>query len=212
MAGVQTNADALVLRDSIDNCAQLLECRANFAAFARHRFEQNRRMKPVLHRGVQRFGDSINPCRNALTYMTAGMQIVKRPREKFKPRQILAQRAPRKIQHIRICRAGIQRVRRVRDDGREMVLVHERNQRGGVVCIKRLRVSAARIAGKILKSVRADRKRLSPHCEIALRRAQMTADVQHFCLRYSVNASASDHASEKTISPSKSYFSAWSRG
>ena len=67
----------------------------------------------------------------------------------------------------------------MRKDGREMMLLHEHIQRMRIAFIEGFDAAPSRVARKELKRIRAKRKSLLSHRQIAVRAGQMTTDMQH---------------------------------
>ena len=127
---------------------------------------------------VERRRDELDAARRALPHMAARMEIVEIPRRRLEPREIIRERLPRERPQRRLRRAGVQRIRRVRDDRPESLRARERAKRRHVLCSERLRAAAARIAREKRERIRAERDCLAPHRLVALRGRHMRPDVK----------------------------------
>ena len=179
MAGIQTHADPISVARCVHDLAQFLKAAPDLASLARHGFQQNRRGRPLRHDRIQHVRDVANADLHALPDMAARMKVEHRAGDMRKALQILPHGAHGKFSDGRIRRAGVERIRRMRENRREPMRRKEVVQRVRILPIKRLDAAAARIARKELKRVRAEGERLFAHRQIALGAGQMTADMQH---------------------------------
>ena len=75
MAGIQTNAHALLLLYSVQNGAQLLKASANLTALTRHGLQKHRRFAFRRKNFIQRIRNEGNPDFRPLLHMAAGVEI-----------------------------------------------------------------------------------------------------------------------------------------
>ena len=100
--------------------------------------------------------------------MAAGMKIVAAVVDVFQAMQVIRHGLDGKFPCPLRLGAAIQCVRRMGQDGREMVLRHERVDGLHIVEVQRLRRAAARVAGEELECVGADGKGFLAHVAKAL--------------------------------------------
>ena len=127
---------------------------------------------------VERRRDELDAARRTLPHMAARMEIVEIPRRRLETREIIRERLPRERPQRLLRRAGVQRIRRVRDDRPEALRAGERAKRRHILRSERLRAAAARIAREKRERIRAERDRLAPHRLVALRGRHMRPDVK----------------------------------
>ena len=180
MAGIETHAEPIGAAGPVDQFRNLLKRTADLAALAGHGFDQQHRVRPHAGKHLfQQLGREAHAGLHPLPGMAAGMEIVQAARQQVQPFEIVLHGHRRKLPDARIRRAGVERVRRVRNGRPKTMLRLQRRERSRVRFIDRLCPAAARIARKKLKGVRADAQRVPPHFGKPAGGRQMTADVQH---------------------------------
>ena len=179
MAGIQADAQPVARPARVHDRAQLLEAAAHLAALARHGFQQHRRGQLGGVHLVEHPGNQPHARLRALLHMAAGVEVEHRARDVRQALEVLAHRAEGEIAHLRIRRRRVERVRRMRQDGRKGMRLHEADKRVRILPVKGLHRAAARIARKKLKRVCADLHRLLAHGQIAVCAGEMAADMEH---------------------------------
>ena len=122
---------------------------------------------------------SFRPGFNALSDMAAGMEIVEVSGCQLHALQIAFKDLAGKFPRPLVLGARVQRIRRMGHDAAQLPVLLHLHEHGGVRRVSTFCSTAARIARKKLKGVRADGTRGPPHRGIALRRGQMAAQIQH---------------------------------
>lgn len=180
MARIQTDADLLRQPDTAEQLRHLLEHAADLRPAAGHGFDQNCRALIFGQHVVEQLRRESDSGINALTRVAAGMEIVNLMGECFHPREILRKAAVGEVPHLCIGGAGVERIRRVRDQRAEAVFAAKGEERLRIRGIDRFRVSAARITREELECVRANRERDAAGRSIPFCIAQVAAEIERF--------------------------------
>ena len=179
VAGVQAHAKLVGELHAIDDGAQLLKGAANLGPLAGHGLKQHRRGLLGGEDLVEHACDFLDAHLSALAHMAAGMEVVHLVRRGLHAHEVIGKGRTGELLHLGLCRGGVERVRGVREDGRDAVL--------GAVGVKRLDVgrvdvlglAAAGVAREKLERVGVDGDGVARHGKIALRGGQMATDSEH---------------------------------
>lgn len=159
--------------------ARLFKTAAHFTALAGHGFQQNGSGLAGEEDRVEGVGDERDARLRALSHMAAGMKVVELAGQRFHAPQVVGKGQTGEFPHLRLVRAGVDRVGRVGQERAEVMPGGEGHQRRGVVGVKRFGLTASWIAGKKLKGVGAQRKGGPAHGQKPIGSRQMTADGKH---------------------------------
>ena len=168
MAGVQAHAEMVGELNAIDDGAQLLKGAANLGPLARHGLKQHRRGLLGGKHLVEHACDLLDANLSALAHMAAGMEVVHLVRRGLHAHEVVGEGRAGELLHLGLCRRGVERVRGMREDGRDAVL--------GAVGVKRLDVgrvdvlglAAAGVAREELERVGVDGDGIACHGEVSL--------------------------------------------
>ena len=163
MTGIKADAHLFVKLHLAQNRRQLLKAAANLRALAGHRFQQNRSVQILVQHTVEQRRYFFYANLSSLLHMAAGMKIIHIPRHIFQHRQIALHHHLRKLQQLFVCCTWVHRIRCVCQNGRKIVLLHQRVQRRRVLRLHSLRLASTRIARKKLKRIGTDRQRRLSH-------------------------------------------------
>lgn len=116
VAGVKADAEFFLEGNAVDYRPQLLEARADFAAFAGHRFQHNEGGLLRFQDLVQKFRYELYALLYPLPHVAAGMEDVQAARHDLEALHVVNHDAQSKIPDVRVGGAGIQSVRGVGQD------------------------------------------------------------------------------------------------
>ena len=168
MAGVEAHTHELVVLHSIKNARELLKGTPHFASLARHRLQQHDGSLPRHQNLVQPCADELDADVCTLLHMAPRVEIVHRSRKMVHAPQIVLHHIAGIVAKSWIGRARIERIGSVRKRWAEPVRLHQIHKSQSIGLVKRLRRSAARVTGKELEYVRANRKGILAHRKEAL--------------------------------------------
>ena len=179
VARVEADADAVSQLHAVDDGAQLLEAAADLTALSGHGLEQNGCRHAREEHLIEQRGDLLDTRVDALPDVAAGVEIVKLTGRVLHALQVVGKGHARKLCHVRLGRAGVERVGRVRDQP-----VDARAGALGVkdcdVCVLNgLGAAAAGIAREKRERVCAQRLGALCHGEIPAGGGNVTADPEH---------------------------------
>lgn len=166
MTGIQANAEPVPLLHAIDHRAQFFKRASDFRTFPGHGFKQNRCGKRRFKQAVEMLGYFFDSDFRPLLHMAAGMEIIQASRQILEPAQIVLHRFERIAAKAFIGRAGIERIRCMRQKRPKMMLAGKFGQCRDVFGIKRFHTAAPRTARKKLKGIGSDGQSGFPHGQI----------------------------------------------
>ena len=179
VARIEADADVLPQLHAVDDGAQLLEAAANLAAFAGHGLEQDGRGHVGEENLIEQCGDLLNARVDALPDVAAGVEIIELAGRVLHALQVVGKGHARKLRHVRLGRAGVERVGRVRDQPVD-ARVGAFGVKGRNVCVLNgFGAAAAGIAREERKRICAQRLRALCHGEIPAGRGNVAADSEH---------------------------------
>ena len=168
MARVQAHAHVVGKLHALDDGCQLLKRTANFRAFACHGFQQNRGGLLGAQHLVEQARNQFDTHIGALLHVASRVEVVVAARYGLHAHQVVGHAFASKLARVRLVRAWVQRIGRMRHQRAEVVSGQQFAQRRGVSGIDCLRRTAARIARKEGERVGADAQRGLSHGKIAL--------------------------------------------
>ena len=163
MAGIQTDTHFLRQPDSVQDTAQFFKTPSYFRPFPGHGLQQHRRLLPRPHDFIEQFCNQQNPFLHSLTRMAARVKIIQIAGQIFHPPQVVLQSQPGKLPCLFLFGTGIQRVGRMGQHHRNLLLTGKFQKSFHIILIQLFRLAAAGIPGKKLKGIGADSHRLFSH-------------------------------------------------
>ena len=180
VAGVEAHAHLVAQRYRAEDMPQLLETASDLGPLAGHGFQQDAGGLFRTQDRVQQFDDEPHAHIDPLPHMAAGMKIIQHMRQiRVQRHHVLAHGVPRKRPQPLIEGTRVQRIRRVPQNGREGVLLHQAAQGFRVLGVRLLGLAAPRVARKKLERIRLDGERFFPHVAVPFGTGQVTPDMQH---------------------------------
>ena len=111
--------------------------------------------------------------------MAAGVKVIALTRCAFHSLQILAEGEARKLAHVLLLRAGVERIRRVRHEGCNVVRLGIVQERSNVSFVQCLGGAASGVSGEESEGVGAERRGFFAHGQVSARGGNVASDSKH---------------------------------
>ena len=153
VARIEADADFIVHGHFVDDGRQFFKGPAHFRPLAGHGFQEDRRLLAGEHTGVEHVGNEGDARFSALADVAAGMEIIAAVVNVFQTAQVVGHGLAGEIPRLGRLRAAVQGIRRMGQDGREVMGCHELVQGLYIVDVQFADATAAGIAGEELERI-----------------------------------------------------------